>query len=134
MEFMAIGWMNITKTQIELIEPYEIVKKLRKERGESIATLKEKSPGIPIIMITVYATINTALQATHLGAFDYIAKPFSKKEILAVLNRATDMLHSTQGDFNNNEAIPEESGQGKAAKQYQCGCCTPIRLDETPGE
>ena len=44
------------------------------------------------IMVTGYATINTALQATQLGAFDYIAKPFSKKELLGVLKRAAELV------------------------------------------
>jgi CheY-like chemotaxis protein len=62
---------------------------------EFMAITKKTHPGIPIIMITGYATINTALQATHLGAFDYIAKPFSKRELLGVLKRASNLVVGT---------------------------------------
>ncbi|MCP4706449.1 MAG: response regulator [candidate division Zixibacteria bacterium] len=59
---------------------------------EFMQIVKKDNPKIPVIMITGYATINTALQATQLGAFDYIAKPFSKKEFLAVIKRATELV------------------------------------------
>ncbi|HDL03093.1 MAG TPA: response regulator [candidate division Zixibacteria bacterium] len=59
---------------------------------ELMAMVKKERPILPVIMITGYATINTALQATQLGAFDYIAKPFSKKELLGVLKRASDLV------------------------------------------
>jgi CheY-like chemotaxis protein/glycine cleavage system H lipoate-binding protein len=59
---------------------------------EFMQMIKKDNPKIPVIMITGFATINTALQATQLGAFDYIAKPFSKKELLGVLKRATELV------------------------------------------
>ncbi|MCK5125307.1 MAG: response regulator [candidate division Zixibacteria bacterium] len=55
---------------------------------ELMKIVKEKHPQIPIIMVTGYATINTALQATQLGAFDYIAKPFTRSELQTVVRRA----------------------------------------------
>jgi len=42
----------------------------------------------PVIMITGYATMRTALQALRKGAFDYIAKPFTRAELLGVVARA----------------------------------------------
>ena len=59
---------------------------------EFMHMIKDDHPDIPVIMITGYATINTALQATQLGAFDYVAKPFTKKELHGVLNRASEMV------------------------------------------
>jgi len=59
---------------------------------EFMEMVRKDHPNLPVIMITGYATINTALQATQLGAFDYIAKPFSKKELLGVLQRASKLV------------------------------------------
>ncbi len=58
---------------------------------EFMKLVKDRRADIPVIMITGYATVNTALQATQLGAFDYVAKPFAKSELLGVINRAVDL-------------------------------------------
>ncbi len=63
---------------------------------EFMSMVKRENPHIPMIVITGYATINTALQATQLGAFDYIAKPFTKKELLGVLTRAADLVRAAE--------------------------------------
>ncbi len=63
---------------------------------EFMKEVKDRQPLTPVIMITGYATINTALQATELGAFDYIAKPFTKSELRAVLQRACDIVSKSE--------------------------------------
>jgi CheY-like chemotaxis protein/glycine cleavage system H lipoate-binding protein len=59
-----------------------------------LGIIKERAPQIPVIMITGYATINTALQATNLGAFDYVAKPFTKSELVSVVKRAAELVRA----------------------------------------
>jgi CheY-like chemotaxis protein/glycine cleavage system H lipoate-binding protein len=76
---------------------------------EFVAMVKRDFPQTPMIMVTGYATINTALQATQLGAFDYIAKPFTKKELLGVLTRAADIVRAA-------EKAPAEKQAGQAPK------------------
>ncbi|MDP8224687.1 MAG: sigma-54 dependent transcriptional regulator [Candidatus Lernaella stagnicola] len=44
----------------------------------------------PIIMMSAYGTIEDAVEAMRLGAFDYISKPFRKNEVLVVLERAEE--------------------------------------------
>ncbi|MFH1241230.1 MAG: sigma-54 dependent transcriptional regulator [Pseudomonadota bacterium] len=48
---------------------------------ETLRRLKEVSPDSEIIMMTAYATIDTAVQAMKEGAFDYLVKPFDPDEI-----------------------------------------------------
>lgn len=45
----------------------------------------------PSIVITAFATVNTAVEAIKLGAFDYITKPFSLDELLIVINRCLNV-------------------------------------------
>jgi len=71
---------------------------------EFMAMAKKDYPHIPMVMITGYATINTALQATQLGAFDYIAKPFTKKELLGVVTRAADVVRAAEKGSSEKEA------------------------------
>jgi CheY-like chemotaxis protein len=51
---------------------------------DGIATLKEikrRDPSIPVIMITAYATVDSAIEAMKEGAFDYIRKPFDMDDL-----------------------------------------------------
>ncbi|MEI6971040.1 MAG: sigma-54 dependent transcriptional regulator [bacterium] len=51
---------------------------------------REKRPSSPVIILTAYATVETAIEALRLGAFDYIRKPFEVDEILITIRRALD--------------------------------------------
>lgn len=52
--------------------------------------IKRIQPSSNVIIMTAYATIETAVEATRKGAFDYIAKPFRKERILLTLRRALE--------------------------------------------
>ncbi|MFH2009378.1 MAG: response regulator [bacterium] len=55
---------------------------------ELLEALHERKCHTPILMITGYPTIRTAVQALRMGAMDYIAKPYTRKELLAPIKRA----------------------------------------------
>lgn len=76
---------------------------------ELLKLMRTKAPRTPVIMITGYATINTALQATYLGVFDYIAKPFTRSELLSVVNRAVQLVRATTERTNLAPSDPGES-------------------------
>lgn len=63
---------------------------------EFLKMIQEKDDKILAVMVTGYATINTAIQATELGAFDYIAKPFTRQELRKVIERAAELLKPTE--------------------------------------
>jgi two-component system response regulator PilR (NtrC family) len=50
--------------------------------------LREKGLETPVIMMTAYASSDSAIQAMKQGAFDYITKPFKVDEIRLVIRRA----------------------------------------------
>ena len=55
--------------------------------------LLKYNPKIKIVMITAYASIDTAIKAMQLGAIDYIPKPFNPDQLLALLKRIDSMLN-----------------------------------------
>lgn len=55
-----------------------------------LATVKRRWKDLGVIMITGYGTIQSAVQAIKIGAFDYIAKPFTPEELDAVVERALE--------------------------------------------
>ena len=46
-----------------------------------LEAIREEYPTIPVIMITGYATVGTAVESIKLGATDYVPKPFTPDEI-----------------------------------------------------
>lgn len=55
---------------------------------ELLKTIKEKKPFIKVIIITGYATIQSAVLAMKCGAENYLAKPFMSEELFNAVNQA----------------------------------------------
>ncbi|HUJ76848.1 MAG TPA: sigma-54 dependent transcriptional regulator [bacterium] len=55
---------------------------------ELLKDIKQINPGIPVLMVTAYGTIETAVEAMKHGAFDYILKPFKFDVFTFVVERA----------------------------------------------
>lgn len=52
-----------------------------------LKTAKEKAPQIEVVVITAHGSVETAVGAMKLGAFDYITKPFQMDELLLIVER-----------------------------------------------
>ena len=57
---------------------------------DTLAELKRQWPELPVIMVSGHGTIETAVKATKLGAYDYIEKPLSLEKTLLVIDRALE--------------------------------------------
>jgi len=55
---------------------------------ETLQEVKKNSPSIQVIIITGHGTIETAVKATKLGAFDFIEKPLSFDKVIVAINNA----------------------------------------------
>lgn len=55
---------------------------------DALEEIKRRNPRIPVIIITGYGTMDTAIEATKRGAFDYQLKPLEPETILALIERA----------------------------------------------
>ena len=65
---------------------------------ELIKRIRANNPEIAVIVLTQYGTIETAIEATRLGATDYITKPFHVEELRTKLGR---LVHSIETDQEN---------------------------------
>jgi two-component system nitrogen regulation response regulator GlnG len=90
--------------------------------GESgidfLTKVKEKFPLIPIIIMTAYSDLDTAVSAFQKGAFEYIAKPFDIDKVLEVINQALEQ--TTKNDTNSNKENtnqPEIIGQAQSMQE-----------------
>ncbi|WP_407310056.1 sigma-54-dependent transcriptional regulator [Desulfosporosinus sp. SB140] len=55
---------------------------------EAFKTLRSDYPGLPIIMMTAFSTVETTLETMRLGAFDYLTKPFDISEVKTAVEKA----------------------------------------------
>jgi DNA-binding NtrC family response regulator len=55
-----------------------------------LARLKEQYPEIPVIMVTGFGSIQTAVEAMHLGAADYVTKPHNNEELVLKVRRTLE--------------------------------------------
>ena len=61
---------------------------------EVLNAVKILQPDTPVIMITGYATVETAVEAMKFGTVDYLVKPFSPEQILEKVHHALDKRHA----------------------------------------
>jgi DNA-binding NtrC family response regulator len=61
-------------------------------------------PALPVVVMTAYGTIDSAVEAIKLGAYDYVTKPFPKEKILGVLEKALEREFL----LNENRGLKEE--------------------------
>lgn len=61
---------------------------------ELLEKIKELNRETPVIVVTAYGEVETAVAAVKAGAFDYINKPFSRDEIMLTLERALSFSHT----------------------------------------
>ena len=55
---------------------------------EVLKFITEHHPTTQVIMLSNYADVKTAIEATKLGAYDFVGKPYNRDELLATVNRA----------------------------------------------
>ncbi|MGI4830567.1 MAG: sigma-54-dependent transcriptional regulator [Janthinobacterium lividum] len=73
--------------------------------------VREHHPRMAAVVMTAFATVNSAVEAMRTGAGDYIAKPFTVDELTAVLERAADRRNAV----DESRILRERLRSGKAA-------------------
>ena len=78
---------------------------------ETFQRIHKREPKLPVIVMTAYGTTETAIEATKLGAYDYILKPFDIPETLTVIRQAIEagrfMRSPVELDASPGESVQE---------------------------
>jgi nitrogen regulation protein NR(I) len=100
----ALGGMNANV--------HTVITDLKMPGLDGMALLKKLSvdyPDVPVVMITAHGSVENAVEAVKLGAFDYLEKPFEQEQIRQVVAKAINTYALARRD-----ARPEEpSGRGR---------------------
>lgn len=99
-------------TQLLEQKSFDVVLTDLKMPGKSgmqvLEEIKQKNPRTAVIIMTAYGTIESALQATRKGAFDYITKPFRKERILHVIEQALNWQRLQQENIFLRQKLEEK--------------------------
>lgn len=75
---------------------------------ETFKAIHNKEPRLPVIIMTAYGTTETAIEATKIGAFDYILKPFEIPDMVDVIDQALEASRLMRSPIGMN-AIPDKA-------------------------
>ena len=120
---LAFKTFSSTADAFEMLEkelPQVIVSDIRMPGGSGLDFLtevKEKHPDIPVIIMTAYSDLESAVAAFQHGAFEYLAKPFDVDQALDVIKRAVDETLRQDVESVALEETPEIIGQAPAMQE-----------------
>ena len=77
---------------------------------EFMTHLKAIYPAIQVIVLTGFATIESAVKATQMGAYHFLTKPFSIEELLSVTEKALDHKNLQQENIKLRHELTSKYG------------------------
>jgi len=75
---------------------------------ETLKKIRESYPIVPVIMISGHGTIDTAVKAVKMGAFDFIEKPISLTKLLITLSRAIEQGYLLRENVELKERVEKK--------------------------
>jgi two-component system, NtrC family, response regulator HydG len=77
---------------------------------EALEKIKALNPAIPIIIMTAYSSVDKAVEAMKLGAYDYLTKPLNFDDLKITIERAMSHLHLTRENADLKKKISSGIG------------------------
>ncbi|HSB21836.1 MAG TPA: nitrogen regulation protein NR(I) [Burkholderiaceae bacterium] len=102
---------------LETDAPQVLVSDIRMPGGSGLDLLnkvKQQHPGLPVIVMTAYSDLDSAVSAFQGGAFEYLPKPFDLPKAVELIRRAVDESLREQVGEDVGAATPEMLGQAPA--------------------
>uniref|UniRef100_UPI002611331A sigma 54-interacting transcriptional regulator n=1 Tax=uncultured Limnohabitans sp. TaxID=768543 RepID=UPI002611331A len=97
--------------------PQVLVSDIRMPGGSGLdllATIKQRMPGLPVIIMTAFSDLDSAVSAFSSGAFEYLPKPFDLPKAVELIRRAVGESQREDVAEEKMEDAPEMLGQAPA--------------------
>lgn len=123
MEFKTFSSVAEALNALDREQPQVVVSDIRMPNGSGLdflSEIKQKYPDIPVIIMTAYSDLESAVAAFQGGAFEYLAKPFDVDQAMEIIRRAVDESTRQASDGANNiglEETPEIIGQAPSMQE-----------------
>ncbi len=102
---------------LESAAPQVLISDIRMPGGNGIELLqqiRQIHPALPVIIMTAYSDLDSAVSALQGGAFDYLSKPFDVDKAVELIQRAVDESLREESADESHNATPELLGQAPA--------------------
>src|ERR1700710_2156316 len=102
---------------LETDEPQVLVSDIRMPGGsgiELLAKVRERLPSLPVIIMTAYSDLDSAVSAFQGGAFEYLPKPFDVPKAVELIRRAVEESVREEVRDEKSAQMPEMLGQAPA--------------------
>ncbi|MDI1274632.1 nitrogen regulation protein NR(I) [Polaromonas sp.] len=109
--------LNALETATEEDGPQILVSDIRMPGGSGLDLLekvKAKLPGLPVIIMTAFSDLDSAVSAFQGGAFEYLPKPFDLPKAVELIRRAVEESQREEVAEERMAATPEMLGQAPA--------------------
>ena len=120
LEFKTFSSVAEALNALEHDQPQVVVSDIRMPNGSGLdflSEIKQKFPDIPVIIMTAYSDLESAVAAFQGGAFEYLAKPFDVDQAIDVIKRAVDESTRQAPETTALEETPEIIGQAPAMQE-----------------
>lgn len=124
----AVTAINDPETALAFLEESEVdvvvtdMKMPGMSGGELLKRVKKEWPHIPVLVMTAFGTIESAVDLMKYGAFDYITKPFSNDELILSVHNAVELANAhrqyrlLQASMEDRYGIHQIVGRSKAVR------------------
>ena len=103
------------------IEPPQVLMSDIRMPGQSglelLQEVKTRFPSVPVIIMTAYSDLESAVAAFQGGAFEYLPKPFDVDQAVELIRRAIDESMHQSGASDEEGLVPEILGQAPAMQE-----------------
>jgi len=86
---------------------------------ETLARLRKLDAGLPVVMMSGHATIDTAVRATRQGAFDFVEKPLSSEKLLILVRNALEKRKLAQENVGLKQSLEQRTCRELIGKSRQ---------------
>jgi DNA-binding NtrC family response regulator len=94
--YQVKGVSSVAEAEEQSINQYDLIISDLRLPGEPGTTMITRAAPIPVLIMTSYSTVQSAVDAMKLGAIDYISKPFNHDEMIMTVKRILDNISTEQ--------------------------------------
>jgi len=104
-------------------QPFDLVlmdiRMIRMSGLDALPEIKGFNPAIPVIIMTAYSSVETAVEALKAGAYDYLTKPLDFDELRITMERAMDHVHLREENRLLRESLGSRFDRGSIIGRSQ---------------